>query len=629
MYQQFGAREIDDTRTARFRLFVPDNTLDLDQYTVGGSPNIAAVHVIGDFLSDLGKPDWQVDPAFEMKVSKFTDPEDGKTKGRLYELVTPPLPEAFYQYKFHLTYTSGRTRIVCDPCTRYGGATDQNSAFVIGGPKMDTVPPLAAPKPLAQLVLYELMIEDFTTTVLGNKARLAVVRDKIDELADLGVTAIQFMPWTQWPGENYNWGYEPQDYFGVAFRYTLNPADETEKLFLLKEVIAKCHARGIHVFLDGVFNHVTKNGPHDGFGYYWIWENPDDSPYTGDFEEHDYGLDLNYRNGCLAQFIFDVCRYWVEEFAIDGIRFDNTLGFYAPADPERHGLATLASRLRQWLDQKGLTNFPLIIEHQWDYPSIDVVNKLDLTSCWLDPFRGVSQGCLRDRQVRPDVMRMLDSARDFADGKAPVTYIENHDHETITLNAGSREEWWRMQPYVIALLTASGAPQVHAGSEFAEIYRMPEKDDPTAPADSTDPARKRVVPRPLHWSFATDGPGGALRDLYRRLIDIRRNHPGLTSPNFHPRGWDGSWTRRDGDGFGIDVGQQVVVYHRWGPAADGRLERFYVVLNFSQSPQTVDVSFPEDGGWTDLLSGWQPPVHNNRLRFEVGSNWGHIFYKIY
>jgi hypothetical protein len=148
MYQQLGAREIGDTRTARFRLFIPDNTLDPDQYTSGGPPNLAAVHVIGDFLSDLGKPDWQVDPAFAMKKAKFTDPEDGKTKGWLYELVTPPLPEGFYQYKFHLTYASGGTLVVCDPCTRYGGATDQNSAFVIGGPKMNTVPALASPQPL-------------------------------------------------------------------------------------------------------------------------------------------------------------------------------------------------------------------------------------------------------------------------------------------------------------------------------------------------------------------------------------------------------------------------------------------------------------------------------------------------
>ena len=72
-----------------------------------------------------------------------------------------------------------------------------------------------------------------------------------------------------------------------------------------------------------------------------------------------------------------------------------------------------------------------------------------------------------------------------------------------------------------------------------------------------------------------------------------------------------------------------MVFHRWGPADDGRLEKFYVVLNFSPWPQTVAASFPEDDGWVDLLSGWQPPVANHWLQFQVGSNWGHVFYKKY
>ncbi len=74
---------------------------------------------------------------------------------------------------------------------------------------------------------------------------------------------------------------------------------------------------------------------------------------------------------------------------------------------------------------------------------------------------------------------------------------------------------------------------------------------------------------------------------------------------------------------------QVVVYHRWGTIADGKTEKFYVVLNFSPYTQTVDMSFPDNDGWTDLLSGWKPTVSNNWLRVDVGSNWGHIFYKLY
>jgi hypothetical protein len=59
------------------------------------------------------------------------------------------------------------------------------------------------------------------------------------------------------------------------------------------------------------------------------------------------------------------------------------------------------------------------------------------------------------------------------------------------------------------------------------------------------------------------------------------------------------------------------------------LEKFYVVLNFSPGPQNVAISFPEDDGWVDLLSGWQPTVQNHWLNFQVDSNWGHVFYKKY
>src|SRR5262249_22940403 len=193
-------------------------------------------------------------------------------------------------------YARGAPGVVRAPCTRYGGVSDQTSGFVMGGPKMDRVP-LATPRTLDQLVLYELMIDDFTAIIAGNKAPLAVVREQLGYLAQLGVTGIQFMPWAQWPGEGYNWGYEPQGYFAVAFRYTLNPTDPTEKLFLLKRLISDCHLRGIQVLLDGVFDHVTRAGADRGFGYHWVWENPDDSPYTGTFAGADFGLDLDFHNG--------------------------------------------------------------------------------------------------------------------------------------------------------------------------------------------------------------------------------------------------------------------------------------------------------------------------------------------
>ena len=626
MYQSFGARDLNHTGCANFRLFLPDASLDPSQFQRGTPPAIASLQVLGDFQAALGSRDWTPDPAFTLMPARFTDPEDQRPKGWLYELTTPALPEGFYQYKFFVTFASGLTRCVCDPCTRYGGAENQNSGFVIGGPTMDTRP-LASPRPLEELIIYELMIDDFTVGFRGDRPPLTAVLEKLDYLQGLGVNAIEFMPWTQWPGTGYNWGYEPQDFFAVAYPYTLDPADDARKLFLLKNLISECHRRGIHVILDGVFDHVTADGPGNGFGYRWFWENPDDSPYCGDFAGAAFGQDLDYHNRCLLDYITDVCRYWIEVFCIDGIRFDYTLGFYDPSQPGL-GLPPLLARLRQHLDQLGRPDFPLILEHEWDYPSIGVVNTVGATSCWLDPFRGRCRQYLTQRQVEPGIMRLLDAARDFDPGRTATTYLENHDHESVMRNAGSREEWWRLQPYAIALFTAAGAPMLHNGQEFAEFYPMPE-DDGGAPADSLDPAVKRVVPRPLRWERVGDGAGGATLALYQRLISLRRSHSGLTAPNFHPRFWNEGDTQPDADGFGINQAQQTVVFHRWGPADDGRLEKFYVVLNFSPWPQTVAASFPEDDGWVDLLSGWQPPVSNHWLQFQVGSNWGHVFYKKY
>lgn len=621
MYETFGAGEVDDTGRARFRVFIPDAELDSGQYRRGVVPTIDSLKVVGDFQADLASTDWTPDAAFQLAKTKFTDPADGRAKGWLYELTTAALPKGFYQYKLHVTFESGATRLVCDPCTRYGGAENQNSAFVIGGPKRTTIA-LTNPLPPSELVIYELMIDDFTAQIRKGRAPLAAIVDKLDDLQALGVNAIEFMPWTQWTGTAYDWGYTPQDYFAVAYPYTLNPADDAEKLFLLKTLVSECHDRGFHVILDGVFDHVTGDGIGAGFGYRWLWEDPAQSPYCGVFSQAGYGQDLDYANGCVLDYITDVCRYWIDVFCIDGIRFDYTLGFYDQARPAL-GLPALLGRLRAYLAGRGLTNFPLFIEHEWDYSSVNVANQVGATGCWLDPFRSGSRQYLSLRRVEPGIMRFLDAGRDV--GGSSVTYIENHDHESLALNAGGREQWWRTQPYAIALLTAAGTPLLHNGQEYAELYPMPEP-GAEGPEGSLDTAVRRVLPRPLRWTTA-DGPGGAMSALYRQLIQLRRAHPGLMSSNFHPRGWDESNTRPDADGFGIDQAKQIVVFHRWGDTAAGRLERFYVVLNFSESPQTVSLSFPDDAGWVDLLSGWRPTVTSNWLTFQVGGSWGHVFYK--
>ena len=70
-----------------------------------------------------------------------------------------------------------------------------------------------------------------------------------------------------------------------------------------------------------------------------------------------------------------------------------------------------------------------------------------------------------------------------------------------------------------------------------------------------------------------------------------------------------------------------MIYHRWGNDETGRLERFIVVLNFTTGALTVDVPFPENGAWTDLLNGTTANVVGYWLRgVVIESNWGHVYF---
>lgn len=167
-------------------------------------------------------------------------------------------------------------------------------------------------------------------------------------------------------------------------------------------------------------------------------------------------------------------------------------------------------------------------------------------------------------------------------------------------------------------MTFSGTPMIQNGQEFAEDYWLVENDEGGG---------RRVQPRPLHWSFANDKFGTPLRGLYKKLIEIRKKYPGLRSDNVYPVDWPNDQTKLNPEGYGIDQDSGIVIYHRYGNDGAAKLQLFIIVLNFSQNKKTVSVPFPDNGVWEELLSGWKPAVASNRLNFEIGSNWGHIFFK--
>jgi pullulanase len=456
-----------------------------------------------------------------------------------------------------------------------------------------------------------LMIDDFTSEFRGQRAPIDAVREKLDYLQELGVNGIEFMPWTSWPGGGFSWGYDPVQFFAVEYRYVHDPANPADKLFRLQTLINELHARKMHVVMDGVFNHVRAGiDPNHGFPYLWLYMNPGDSPYIGAFARGGFFEEFDYNNGCVQEFVRDVCVYWLDDFHIDGIRFDFTLGFFQKGQPNV-GIAKLISDVKAHLAQGGKENVALLLEHLTDnrFEAIDDTNQICADGCWLDPVMFKSFEYSRSGNIDTQILRILNANFDYAQGKGPVTYIENHDHSTIVREAGGRSRWFKTQAPAIGLLTSPGIVLLHNGQEFGEDYFLP--------SEGPD----RVEPRPLRWnSHSRDFVGSRLAALYQKLLRIRSDHPALRSGNFFP------FPFNHPDGYGSFPDKDVVVYHRYGLAADGQLERFIVVVNYSDFDQFVDIPFSANGIWGDLLNEQSAVIENFRLLNQrINSNWGRIY----
>ncbi|MEP7062928.1 MAG: malto-oligosyltrehalose trehalohydrolase [Betaproteobacteria bacterium] len=157
-------------------------------------------------------------------------------------------------------------------------------------------------RPWHEAVIYELHVGTFTPagTFLG-------VIDRLDDLADLGITALELMPIADFPGAH-NWGYDGVLPFAPARCY--GTPDE------LKQLVDAAHARGLMVFLDVVYNHF---GPEGNYlhGYARTFFDPRHSTPWGDAIRF-----AGEGSGEVRAFFVHNALYWLDEYQIDGLRLD-------------------------------------------------------------------------------------------------------------------------------------------------------------------------------------------------------------------------------------------------------------------------------------------------------------------
>lgn len=162
-------------------------------------------------------------------------------------------------------------------------------------------------RPREQLVIYELHVGTFT-----HEGTFDAVIGRLEELRELGVTAIELMPVVQFPGER-GWGYDGVHPYAVQNSYG-GPRG-------LQRLVNACHRTGLAVILDVVYNHLGPEGNYLAeFG-----------PYFTDRYRTPWGAALNFDDrGCDAvrAFVLDNVRQWIRDYRVDGLRIDAVHAIY-------------------------------------------------------------------------------------------------------------------------------------------------------------------------------------------------------------------------------------------------------------------------------------------------------------
>jgi maltooligosyltrehalose trehalohydrolase len=220
-------------------------------------------------------------------------------------------------------------------------------------------------KPLSKAIIYELHIGTFT-----REGTYAGAAQKLPHLVALGVTHVEVMPLATFPGQH-GWGYDGVYLFAPQPSYG-SPED-------LARFVAACHAHGLAVLLDVVYNHL---GPDGNYLRHY-------APYFTSLVRTAWGDAINYDgpgSDGVRQFVFDNARMWLEIYGFDGLRLDAVGAIYS--FEAVHLLEELASAVHAFADANRRT-VVLIAESDLNDPRL--VHPPDrggygLDAHWADDF---------------------------------------------------------------------------------------------------------------------------------------------------------------------------------------------------------------------------------------------------
>ena len=409
---------------------------------------------------------------------------------------------------------------------------------------------------LDEFILYEIHPGTFTP-----EGTLAEVASKLPHLKALGVNAIEIMPVNQFPGAR-NWGYDGAYPFAVQNSY--GGPDS------FKQLVDACHAHGVAVILDVVYNHLGPEGTYlQEFG-----------PYFTDHYRTPWGRAVNFDGAGSDQvrdYFIENALYWLREYHVDGLRLDAVHQMYDMS--ARHFLAELEERVTEFSARHGRQRH-LIAESDLNDPGILTGRDgggYGMQAQWLDDFqhcvdallRGEESGYRRDFGAPDQFVKANREGFVYAGEYCPsrgrrfgsssalrppgqfIAFIQNHDQ------VGNRPLGERFNAIVDpesyklaagAMFVSPYIPLLFMGEEYAETnpFLFFSDYEERALADAVRDGRKREfaflhmgsdVPDPgaaetflrskLDWGRADSEPHGKVLAFYRELIALRKRLPSL------------------------------------------------------------------------------------------------------
>jgi len=268
-----------------------------------------------------------------------------------------------------------------------------------------------------ELVIYELLIRDFV-----KERNYQTLIDTLDYIARLGVNAIELMPNSEFEG-NSSWGYNP------SFHMALDKYYGTPEKF--KEFVDSCHSRGIAVITDQVFNHAYGQNP---IAQMW-WDAANNrpaanNPYMNQNCPHPpncWGNDFDHFAQPTRDYMDRINTFWIDEYRIDGIRFDFTKGFTNSSNADSYQAPRIAA-LKRLADTlwNVKPNFYVILEH-WG-PNQEEKELSDygmlLWGNVTHPYYESAMGYTANSNFSWGIYK----ERGWAD-KHLISYMESHDEE--------------------------------------------------------------------------------------------------------------------------------------------------------------------------------------------------------